>query len=84
MTELQQRLAEARRRELETGTLTFENPLRYGEYRIYHNAMGWPIGHAFAYLHDQYDGYGDHRLGTGETIKDCILQINEKILEETD
>lgn len=85
MTELQQKLQAIRRRELETGTLTYGHPLRYeGVWLIYHNDIGWPSGADFAFQHESYDGPGDNRLGTGSTIHDCILQINEKILEETE
>lgn len=84
MTELQQKLQAIRRRELETGYLTYENPLRYGpdkEWLIYHNDSGY--GGKYAFVHESYDGPGDDRHGFGDTIEACILAINGKILDET-
>ncbi len=61
-------------------TITYENPIIYGKYRIYHYdgfmRHEWPFG----FVHDDYDGAPDakdNRFGLGKTIEDCIEQINE-------
>jgi hypothetical protein len=39
-------------------------------------------GGKYCFVHESYDGPGDDRLGFADTIEACILEINEKILEE--
>lgn len=67
---------------IKTGTLTYDNPLIYQGCRIYHNDGG-PF-QAYAYQADDYDGAPDahdNRFGFGDSVTDCINQINEYILE---
>lgn len=67
---------------LRNGILTYDNPLEYRGYLIYHNDPGWDSKYAF--VHSGYDGASDahdNRCGLGKTIDDCILQINEQIEE---
>lgn len=68
-------------RALQTNTLTFHSPIFYRKYKIYHNESGWPVGAVYCYVHDDYDGPGDNRLGHGKTVEECIEAINEQILE---
>ena len=61
--------------------LTFSNPIMYQGYMIYHS--GWVGFGEFTFVHTDYDGAedaNDHRCGGGESIEDCINQINEYIL----
>ena len=53
--------------------------LCYRDYFIY-NGYGYPK--AFNFVHVDYDGAPDaydHRLGDGDNIEDCILQIDEQL-----
>src|SRR5690606_13614001 len=67
---------------LQKGVLTFEDPLRYRGYLIHHNDVGF--GGKYAFVHEGYDGPGDNRLGYGQTIEDCIREINEQVEEAID
>lgn len=75
MTELQEKLKHIREDELKRGILTFDNPMEYRDYKIYHNDSPWPGKYAF--VHKEYNGPGDYRLGSKDTIEQCIIEINE-------
>lgn len=42
---------------------------------------GWR-DYAWTWVHDSYDGPGDHRLGFGRTEKACRADVDEYISEE--
>jgi len=52
--------------------VTYENPIRYRGYRIYPGDF-----QLWQFVHEDYDGDGDHRCGDGTLIIECINQINE-------
>jgi len=55
--------------------------LKYKSYYIYH---GYGYAGIFDFVHEDYDGAEDahdNRLGIGESIEDCINQIEEQINE---
>lgn len=54
---------------------TRSNPLMFGDYKIFLNDLAWPGRYAF--VHKDYDGDGDYRLGSKDTIEQCIIEINE-------
>jgi hypothetical protein len=67
---------------IKRNALTYDNPLTYQGYRICHSEGIHP--RAFIYVHDDYDGApdaNDHRHGYGDSIEDCIREINQYILE---
>lgn len=67
---------------IKASTLTYDNPLMYQGYRIYHNDGG-PFK-AYAYQADDYDDSPDardNRFGFCDSIIDCIRKINQYILE---
>ncbi len=54
--------------------------LTYRDYYIY-NGYGYS-GHAFDFCHTSYDGAEDardYRHGQGDSIEDCMEQIDEQI-----
>ncbi len=54
--------------------------LTYRDYYIY-NGFGYS-GLPFDFQHESYDGdpdSNDHRLGQGDSIEDCMEQIDEQI-----
>ena len=58
--------------------LTYENPLRYGDYIIYYDYTEW--GGRYYFVHTDYDGApdaNDNRIGNAETIEECIELIDE-------
>lgn len=63
---------------LEKGFIDSCVPIRYRGYKI-HNAGNGYVKYEF--VHEDYDGPGDNRLGFGKSIEDCIIQINEQIEE---
>jgi hypothetical protein len=67
---------------IKSGTLTYDNPLMYQGFRIYHNDGGQ--FQAYAFQADDYDGAldaNDHRFGFGDSVTGCLNQINDYILE---
>lgn len=67
---------------IKTNTLTYSNPIMYQGYRIFLDDETDPRT-GFRFLHEDYDGGDpkDHRHGEGDSVIDCIQQINEYILE---
>jgi hypothetical protein len=57
---------------------TWDNPIWYRKFRIYltdHCFVNWE------YVHDDYDGApdaGDNRYGHGQTVAECIDEIDER------
>ena len=69
---------------IKANLLTFSNPIIYQNYLIFHVDEIDPRNNEFKFVHDDYDGApdaNDHRHGFGESIQDCIHQINQYILE---
>lgn len=69
---------------IKTNTLTYSNPVMYQGYRIFHWDEVDPACNQFRFVHEDYDGADDakdHRFGYGDSINDCIRQINEYILD---
>lgn len=51
----------------------------YRGYSIVRNIKPVPDRrHDWDWCHEDYDGPGDPRCGTGESVSDCIEQINER------
>ena len=73
---LRTQLDQIERDQLDKGTLTYDNPLRYRGYLIYHSPTGWG---KYGYAHKEYDGPGDPRIGSAQTIEECVVEINEQI-----
>ena len=64
--------------------ITFQNPLRYGGYRIYPEGCG-ASPYLWVFVHEDYDGApdaNDNRHGGGATIEECIAEIEELEDEE--
>lgn len=60
----------------------YNAPIWYGKYRIYHNTIGF--GGKWHFSHDDYDGApdsNDNRAGEGDTVEECLEQIQEQIDE---
>lgn len=66
---------------IEKNVITFSNAIRYMEYKIHHADYMPSTNHVFHFVHEDYDGPGDHRCGYGATIEDCIKKINEIYLD---
>ena len=64
---------------IDHNVITFKNALMYRGYRIYHSDSPWPG--KFQWVHDSYDGPGDNRLGSADTIEKCVIEINDYIHE---
>ena len=67
---------------IKSGTLTYDNPLMYQGFRIYHN-YGSSL-QDYGFQADDYDGApdaNDYRFGFGDSVTDCLNQINTYILE---
>lgn len=82
LSELQQKLAAIDRELRQKGILTFDNPLHYRGYLIYHSTHGY--GGKYEFVHEEYDGAPDahdHRLGSGKTIEECVIEINQQLEE---
>ena len=63
-------------------TIAFRE-LIYRDYFIYHG-YGYS-NKAFDFCHNSYDGApdsNDHRLGQGDSLEDCMEQIDEQIENE--
>ena len=59
----------------------------YRDYKIYFDPKPVPprIAGSWSYVHEGYDGApdsGDHRCGDGDSVEDCKVQIDERIMEE--
>ena len=55
---------------------TWDNPIWYRGFRIYLSDY-----EGFCYCHDDYDGApdaGDNRCGHGQTVAECIDEIDER------
>lgn len=74
---LRTQLDQIERDQLDKGTLTYDNPLRYRGYLIFHSDHGY--GGKYEFAHKEYDGPGDNRLGSAQTIEECVVEINEQI-----
>ena len=49
----------------------------YRGYSVHYNPKPIPQGPDWDFVHDDYDGKGDQRCGSGYDGFDCIAQINE-------
>jgi len=60
---------------LEKNLITYDNAVMYRGYRIFHSSNGWLK--KFEFVSDDYDGPGDHRLGSADSLEEAIIEINE-------
>jgi hypothetical protein len=58
----------------------YSTPIWHGKWRIYVSANPMPLGAAFRFTHDDFDGgaENDNRCGYGATVEDCKREINER------
>ena len=60
--------------------VTWDRPIRYGDWRIYRNDFtahpDW-LSVAWLYVHEDYDGVEDSRNGFASSIDGCIAAIQE-------
>lgn len=62
------------------GIITQANAILYRDYKIFNADYRLTRG-TWVFLHKDYDGDGDKRLGGGRTIEECVKLINEQIEE---
>ena len=56
---------------------------KYRGFEIYSDPPPIPTrAHDWAFVHEDYDGPGDNRHGTGRSVEDCHTQIDEMIEDE--
>lgn len=62
--------------------ITSDNPIKYKDWLIYSgDAWERKYGGNWLYIHKEYDGPGNHDIGTEKTLEDCIDSIEEKEAE---
>lgn len=66
---------------IQKNVITYQNAIRYADYLIYHSDVVYRKDQTFSFHRDGYEP-GDKEWGQGETIEDCIDQINEQLLEQ--
>lgn len=63
----------------------FENGIEYDKHLVYREYEISPAElytrSQFQFVHKDYDGHGDHRLGYAQSIADCKKEIDDQIFE---
>jgi hypothetical protein len=64
---------------------SYDNPVWYGEWRIFVGEPQYGSQFAYQYVHDDFDGAedaNDHRCGHAPTIDECKAEIDEYEAEQ--